>query len=41
MTHFTGPSEYRLLEETGHNAPQEAPGAVAQAVLDVRQLTGQ
>lgn len=30
---FTGPYEQRLLEDIGHNAPQEAPEAFADAVL--------
>ncbi len=34
--HFTGPFDARVLADIGHNAPQEAPRAFAQAVLDVR-----
>lgn len=33
--HFTGPYEYRTVPRGGHNLPQEAPEAFAQAVLDV------
>ncbi|MER5642399.1 alpha/beta hydrolase [Kitasatospora sp. NPDC002227] len=32
--YFTGPYEHRLLPGVGHNAPQEAPTAFAQAVVD-------
>lgn len=32
---FTGPYEHRTLAGIGHNLPQEAPAAFAQAVLDV------
>jgi pimeloyl-ACP methyl ester carboxylesterase len=32
---FTGPCEIRTLPDTGHNVPQEAPAAFAQAVLDL------
>ncbi|WP_214318266.1 alpha/beta fold hydrolase [Nonomuraea sediminis] len=31
--YFTGPYEHRLLENIGHNVPQEAPQAFADAVL--------
>ena len=31
--HFTGPYERRLIPEAGHNVPQEAPAAMAEAVL--------
>jgi pimeloyl-ACP methyl ester carboxylesterase len=32
---FTGKSEHRLIEGgVGHNLPQEAPGAFAQAIID-------
>ncbi len=31
--HFNGSYERRVLPEVGHNVPQEAPGAFAQAVL--------
>lgn len=33
--HFTGPYERRIIAGAGHNPPQEAPSAFAQAVLDV------
>jgi pimeloyl-ACP methyl ester carboxylesterase len=33
--HFTGRYERRVLDNVGHNVPQEAPRAFAQAVLDV------
>lgn len=39
LTHFTGPAEYRLLPHTGHDTPQETPGAVIQAVLDLQHST--
>ena len=32
---FSGPYSHRILEGIGHNVPQEAPQAFAQAVLDV------
>jgi pimeloyl-ACP methyl ester carboxylesterase len=32
---FTGPYSHRVLEGIGHNVPQEAPGAFADAVLEV------
>ncbi|MGW3284690.1 alpha/beta fold hydrolase [Streptomyces sp. NPDC001002] len=32
---FTGPYDHRTLRGIGHNVPQEAPEAFAQAVLDV------
>ena len=35
---FTGPYAHRILPGIGHNVPQEAPAAFAQAVLDVDQL---
>ena len=34
-SHFTGPYQSRLLPAIGHNVPQEAPAAVATAVLDL------
>jgi pimeloyl-ACP methyl ester carboxylesterase len=38
---FTGPYEHRLVTGgIGHNLPQEAPAAFAQAVLDVDKLAG-
>ena len=33
--HFTGPYDRRIIAGTGHNLPQEAPDAFAQAILDV------
>jgi pimeloyl-ACP methyl ester carboxylesterase len=38
-TMFSGPYEYRVLDNVGHNTPQEAPAAFATAVLDVLKLT--
>jgi pimeloyl-ACP methyl ester carboxylesterase len=35
---FTGPYEHRVFEGIGHNVPQEAPEAFAQAVVDVDRL---
>ncbi|MFC4033296.1 alpha/beta fold hydrolase [Streptomyces polygonati] len=35
---FTGPYAHRRLAGIGHNVPQEAPAAFAQAVLDVTAL---
>ncbi|MGW5354327.1 alpha/beta fold hydrolase [Streptomyces sp. NPDC004031] len=35
---FTGPYRYRLLEGIGHDLPQEAPTAFAQAVVDADHL---
>ena len=35
---FTGPREHRRLPGIGHNVPQEAPAAFAQAVMDARAL---
>ncbi|WP_182902639.1 alpha/beta fold hydrolase [Microbispora sp. H10830] len=35
---FTGPYEHRTLKGIGHNLPQEAPTAFAQAVVDVDHL---
>jgi pimeloyl-ACP methyl ester carboxylesterase len=32
---YTGKHEHRLLEGVGHNVPQEAPAAFAQAIVDV------
>ncbi|NEB01074.1 alpha/beta hydrolase [Streptomyces sp. SID13726] len=37
--HFTGPYLHRTLADVGHNVPQEAPGAFAQAVVDADRLT--
>jgi pimeloyl-ACP methyl ester carboxylesterase len=35
---FSGPYSHRFVAGIGHNVPQEAPDAFAQAVLDVDQL---
>ncbi|MEU0172155.1 alpha/beta hydrolase [Streptomyces massasporeus] len=35
---FTGPYEHRALPGIGHNVPQEAPAAFAQAVVDADRL---
>ncbi|MER5960059.1 alpha/beta hydrolase [Streptomyces longhuiensis] len=35
---FTGPYNHRTLKHIGHNVPQEAPEAFAQAVLDADRL---
>ncbi|MGW7424056.1 alpha/beta fold hydrolase [Streptomyces sp. NPDC054813] len=35
---FTGAYEHRTLADIGHNLPQEAPGAFAQAVVDADHL---
>jgi pimeloyl-ACP methyl ester carboxylesterase len=34
-THFTGPYQRRVLRNVGHNPPQEAPKAFADAVLEL------
>src|ERR1043165_260301 len=34
-THFTGPYQRRLVPRAGHALPQDAPGAVAEAVLEL------
>jgi pimeloyl-ACP methyl ester carboxylesterase len=34
--HFTGRHEHRVIRDAGHNVPQEAPRAFAEAVLAVR-----
>ncbi|RCH70127.1 alpha/beta hydrolase [Streptomyces sp. SDr-06] len=36
--HFTGPYEHRTIADVGHNLPQEAPSAFAQAVVDADHL---
>ncbi|PSM42919.1 alpha/beta hydrolase [Streptomyces dioscori] len=36
--HFTGPYEHRTVADIGHNLPQEAPTAFAQAVVDADRL---
>jgi pimeloyl-ACP methyl ester carboxylesterase len=35
--HFTGPFARRMLPGVGHNPPQEAPRAFADAVLELIQ----
>jgi pimeloyl-ACP methyl ester carboxylesterase len=35
---FTGPYAHRTLQGIGHNLPQEAPTAFAQAVVDADHL---
>jgi pimeloyl-ACP methyl ester carboxylesterase len=37
---FTGPYDHRVLPGIGHNVPQEAPSAFAEAVVDAIQLAG-
>jgi len=37
---FTGPYEYRCFAGAGHNLPQEAPEAWAQAVIDAKAMAG-
>ena len=32
---FTGPYQRRVLDHVGHNVPQEAPAAFAEAVLEL------
>ena len=39
--YFTGPRDHRQVSDAGHNLPQEAPEAFAQAVLDLPSLRGQ
>ncbi|WP_172381190.1 alpha/beta fold hydrolase [Streptomyces sp. MNP-20] len=36
--HFTGPYAHRTIADVGHNLPQEAPTAFAQAVVDADHL---
>jgi pimeloyl-ACP methyl ester carboxylesterase len=36
--HFKGPHEHRVIPNAGHNLPQEAPRAFAEAVLAVRKM---
>jgi pimeloyl-ACP methyl ester carboxylesterase len=38
--HFTGRYEHRIVPRAGHNLPQETPGAVVEAVLDLSGGTG-
>jgi pimeloyl-ACP methyl ester carboxylesterase len=33
--HFTGPYRREIIPGVGHNLPQEAPGAFADAILDL------
>jgi len=35
---FTGPYEYRLFQNTGHNLPQERPALWVRAVLDAKAM---
>ena len=37
-SHFSGPCEYRLLKDVGHNPPQEDPAGFTEAVLAARRL---
>lgn len=36
---FTGPYEYRVFRDAGHNLPQERPKEWAQAILDARTMS--
>ena len=36
---FTGPYQHRIIPDVGHNLPQEAPGAFAEAVLELVRAT--
>jgi pimeloyl-ACP methyl ester carboxylesterase len=36
--HFTGPRVHRQVPDAGHNLPQEAPAAFADAVIEVSEL---
>ncbi|MGE5780129.1 MAG: alpha/beta fold hydrolase [Hyphomicrobiales bacterium] len=38
-TCFTGPYQRRVIPTAGHNLPQEAPNAVADAVLELIRAT--
>lgn len=38
-THFTGRHENRIVANAGHNLPQEAPEAFADAILDIHAWT--
>jgi pimeloyl-ACP methyl ester carboxylesterase len=33
--HFTGPRTHRQVPDAGHNLPQEAPAAFAEAVIEL------
>lgn len=35
---FTGPMEYRVIEDTGHNPPQEKPEAWCDAIMTARKM---
>jgi pimeloyl-ACP methyl ester carboxylesterase len=37
VVHFTGRHEHRVIRDAGHNVPQEAPRAFAEAVLAVQK----
>ncbi len=37
-SYFTGPYDFRVFKDAGHNLPQERPGDWAQAVLDARAM---
>ena len=37
---FTGPYEYRVFENAGHNLPQERPAQWVRAVLDAKAMAG-
>ena len=37
---FTGPYEYRIFENAGHNLPQERPVEWVRAVLDAKAMAG-
>ncbi len=36
--HFSGPRVHHQVPDAGHNLPQEAPGAFADAILEVARL---
>jgi pimeloyl-ACP methyl ester carboxylesterase len=36
--HFTAPRRHHQVPDAGHNLPQEAPGAFADAVLELATL---
>ena len=38
--HFTGRRTHRQVPDVGHNLPQEAPHAFAQAILDLAERPG-
>jgi len=39
QAYFSGPYQYRVLPKIGHNPPQEAPKAVAHAILELVRIT--